>query len=152
MFFYYLLLFVKFDKKLQVFILIFCFLNTKFDFLMLAVAANFSILPHSSTPISRPKHRTHGPLAATDPVGSLFVYVSHNRRPHFTYTTCEHDQLRLRIRISIRICIRFTYTSLLLPFTLPFVLAYCILAVGANRTLYTYTFCVGETEVSCKLS
>ena len=50
----------------------------------------------------------------------------------------------------------YTYTFYLYApfprsFALPFVLTYCTPAAEVNHTLYMYTFCVGETEVSCKL-
>ena len=118
---------------------------------MLAVAANFFHFLSIFLPISRPKHRTHGPLAATDPVGNLFVYVGHDCRPHFTYTTYEYESYNY-VYIYVYIYLYVLLISLLSRFfALPFVLTYCTPAAEVNHTLYMYTFCVGETEVSCKL-
>ena len=124
---------VKFDKKLQVFTLFFCFLNTKFDFwwwlwLPFLLPTN---LPLHDVPVG--KSPTYSPQ-------NPFVYVA-AQSPYtsFTYTFYLYESYEY---VYVYLYVYRTYIRICLPLTLSVISSYlpsCHLHLPAYRLSYTYT-------------
>ena len=121
----------KFDKKLQVFPLFFCFFNTKFDFW-------WWLWQPFLLPTSRPLHDIPVGKSSTRLLASLFVYVGYDSRTLFY----DHDNylyellIRIRIRLSHLLPLKlYQLFHLYLPSYLHSIYVY----LYTHRTLFTLT-------------